>query len=228
MHKRIVTLLAGSILLAGCQNLKVPYTEAPVATNFEKTEQSKLQSAAHWQQIAQDTAAQLAASLPSDKRTLYIRQSAEDSKFQRAFNQKLMSALIASGYAVMKHSEAMGSVTVEVKTDYVKWADRAKRDAVMGEITMLTGGLWVLRNIYVHGSPGAAMMGAAVSADAYFAANSKLAKGSRPKHELVVSVVASDNNRFYANETNVYYTTEKDFYNYASQLPASRLQVKEN
>lgn len=215
--------MAGSILLAGCQKLKVPYTEAPVATNFEKTEQNKLQSASHWQMIVDRTVLELKRKLPSGK-PLYIRQTPEDSKFQRAFNQKLMNQLI-NDYVVQKHP-GDGAVTVEVKTDYVKWADRARRDPVMGEITLLTGGLWVLRNIYVHGSPGAAMMGAAVSADAYFAANSKLAKGPRPKHELVVSVVASDSNRFYANETNVYYTTERDFHNYAEQLAATRLPVK--
>lgn len=231
MHKRIITLLVGGALLAGCQHINTPHTEAPVATNFEKTEQNKLQSAAHWQVIAEDTARQLRKQLADNPsvagRPLYIKQSAGDSKFQNAFNQKLMQNLLLSGRTVVKNPGTMGAVTVEVQTDYVRWTDRAKRDPFMGEMTMLTGGLWVLRNIYRHGSPGAAMMGAAVSADIYFAATSKLAKGPRPKHELVVSVVASDVNQFYANTSNVYYTTDKDFHNYASQLASTRLQVKE-
>lgn len=44
-------VLAGSIFLAGCT---APFTEAPVATNFEASEQRKLQSAQHWQVIAED------------------------------------------------------------------------------------------------------------------------------------------------------------------------------
>lgn len=228
MHKRIVTLLAGSVLAAGCT---APFTEAPVATNFKAAEQQKLQSASHWQVIANDTAVQLLRSLPSGRQPLYVRQSAQDSAFQRAFNEQLISSLIAAGYPVMKHPLTSGSLEVAVKTDYVTWAKRAHRDPVLGEITTLTGGLWVLRNIYRHGSPGAAMMGAAILADAYFAANSKYAKGLRPKHELVVSVSVSDNDRYYANSTNVYYTTEKDFKNYAvrpAPLPASRFIVEGN
>lgn len=224
MHKRIITLLAGSVLVAGCT---APFTEAPTATNFKGSEQHKLQSAAHWQTIVNDTARQLMNTLPADKRTLYIRQSEADSKFQIAFNQKLMNQLIANGYRVMKNPGSINGLDVEVNTEYVRWTDRPKRDPIMGEMTTLTGGLWVLRNIYKHGSPGAAMMASAVSADVYFAANSKFAKGPRPKHELVVSVVASDNERYYANETNVYYTTEKDFRNYAEQqqLKTTRLPV---
>lgn len=223
MHKRIVTLLAGSVLLAGCT---APFTEAPVATNFKATEQNKLQSAAHWQVIANDTAAQLIRTLPVGKQPLYIKQSPEDSKFQQAFNQQLISSLIAAGHPVMKHPSTIGGLVVEVQTSHVSWDKRAKRDPVMGEMTTLAGGLWVLRNIYNHGSPGAAMMGAAVSADVYFAANSKYAKGLRPKHELVVTVSASDSDRYYANATNVYYTTAGDFDNYATQLGRTTFKLK--
>lgn len=223
MHKRIVTLLAGSILLAGCT---APFTEAPTATNFKQTDQNKFQSAAHWQVIANDSAAELIKTLPSGHPPLYIKQTAEDSKFQKAFNQKLMQALLAKGYPVMKGLNTPGTLEVEVKTDYVRWKDRPARDPIMGEMTTLAGGLWVLRNIGKHTSAGAAMMGAAVSADVYFAVNSKYAKGPRPKHELVVSTTVSSSDRFYANVTNVYYTTEKDFHNYATQLAPTRLPVK--
>ena len=222
MHKRIVTLLAGSILLAGCT---APFTEAPTATNFKQTDQRKFQSAAHWQMIVDHTVSGLKRNLPSGK-PLYIRQTPEDSKFQKAFNQKLMQALLAKGYPVMKNLNTPGTLEVEVKTDYVRWKDRPARDPIMGEMTTLAGGLWVLRNIGKHTSAGAAMMGAAVSADVYFAVNSKYAKGPRPKHELVVSTTVSSSDRFYANVTNVYYTTEKDFHNYATQLAPTRLPVK--
>ena len=42
MHQRILTIIAGTMLLAGCA---APYTEAPTATNFEASKQHKLQSA---------------------------------------------------------------------------------------------------------------------------------------------------------------------------------------
>ncbi len=225
MQKRIVTLVAGSMLLAGCV---APYTEAPVATNFKSENQKKLQSASHWQLIAEDTSTQLIRTLPSTKQALYVVQNAQQSPFQQAFNQQLISSLIAAGYPVMKHADSGYTLTVDVKVDPVRFSKNPKRAPIVGEGTTLAGGLWVLRNIYRHGSPGAAMMGGAVSYDILNFLKSEYASGPTPKTELVVTASVSDTNRYYANSTSVYYTTDDDWHNYASQLPATNFTVKGN
>lgn len=225
MHKRIVTLLAGSILLAGCVG---PYSEAPVATNFKTERQNKLQSASHWQLIAEDTAAELLKSLPNTQQPLYVKQTAQQSHFQTAFNQQLISSLIAAGYPVMKNAHTSGVLTVEVKANPVRFSEHSKRTPVVGETTMLAGGLWVLRNLYRNSSPGSAMMGGAVAYDVTRLLNSKNAAGPTPKTELVVTASVSDDNRYYANVSNVYYTTETDWHNYAATLPTVRFELKGN
>lgn len=247
MRTRTVSLLAGCIFLAGCT---APFTEAPKATKFKATEQRKLQSAYHWKVIADDAAAQLLAQLETtlctrhqsvctrglhEGRKLYIKQRYEDTQFQRAFKQSLMTALIAANvFRITKNPNDSDVLIIDVNTEYVRWADRARRDPMLGEMSTLTSGLWVLRHVYRNVSPGAAMVGAGMSIDAYFAANPKLARGPRPKHELVVSVSASDDQYYYANTNNVYYTTEKDFYPHhhvhkrlpAPQLPFSKIPVR--
>lgn len=225
MHMRIVTLVASTMLLAGCV---APYTEAPVATNFKTENQKKLQSASHWQLIAEDTSAQLIRALPSTQQPLYVAQTAEQSPFQKAFNQQLISSLIAAGYPVMKHPNGGSTLTVDVKADPVRFTKNPKREPAVGEATTLAGGLWVLRNIYRNTSPGAAMMGGAVSYDIYNYLNSQYASGPTPKTELVVTASISDRNRYYANSTNVYYTTDSDWHNYASLLPATNFELKGN
>lgn len=214
MHKRIVTLVASSMLLAGCV---APYTEAPVATNFEAKNQKKLQSASHWQLIADDTSAQLISALPAEKQRVYVVQSKQQSTFQKAFNQQLISSLIAAGYPVMKHPNKGYTLTIDVKADPVQFTKDKKREPAVGEATTLAGGLWVLRNIYRSVSPGAAMMGGAATYDIYNFINSKYASGPTPKTELVVTASVSDNDRYYANSTNVYYTTYSDWYNYTNE-----------
>lgn len=242
-------MLASSLLLlAGCT---APYTEAPIATNFKASEQRKLQSAHHWQVIADDAAQQLLKQLEStlckpnqpvcsrglhEGKKLYIRPLAKDNQFHRAFKTSMMNSLInANVFRITKNPYDKDVLIIDVTTEYVRWADRARRDPVMGEMTTLTSGLWVLRNAYRNASPGTAMVGAAVSADVYFAANAKYAKGPRPKHELMVSVTASDPQYYYANITNVYYTTERDFhtlYMYKEpppklpRLPSSKVRVR--
>ncbi len=225
MHKRIVTLVASSMLLAGCV---APYTEAPVATNFETEDQQKLQSASHWQLIAEDTSAQLLSVLPAAKERIYVVQHEQQSPFQKAFNQQLISSLIAAGYPVMKHPNKGYTLTVDVKADPVRFSKHPKRAPIVGEATVLAGGLWVLRNIYRSVSPGAAMMSGAATYDIYNFINSKNASGRTPKTELVVTTSVSDKDRYYANSTNVYYTTDNDWHHYASQLPVSNFELKGN
>lgn len=202
-----------TILLAGCA---APYSEAPTATNFKTEKQKKLQSASHWQIIAEDTSAQLIRVLPNTKPALYVVQNAEQSPFQKTFNEQLISSLIAAGFPVMKNANNPHTLTVDVKASPVRFSEHAKRSPNIGEGTTLAGGLWVLRNIYKHGSAGAAMMGGAASYDIYNYINSENAAGKTPKTELLVTATVSDNNRYYANSSNIYYTTDNDWYNYAN------------
>lgn len=237
MHQRILTIITGTMLLAGCA---APYTNAPIATNFEASKQHKLQSASHWQLIAEDTSAQLISSLPAEKQRVYVVQHDNQTTFQKAFNQQLISSLIAAGYPVMKHPNQGYTLTVDVIAEPVKFTTQHKREPKMGEATMLAGGLWVLRNIYNSVSPGAAMMGGAVTYDIYNFINSENASGPTPQTELIVTASVSDDNRYYANSTNVYYTTYNDWYNYTNDenwdkskpkvqpLPTKHFQLKGN
>ena len=228
MHKRIVTLLAGSMLLGGCA---APYSEAPIATNFKTERQNKLQSASHWQLIAEDTANQLMKALPNTQQPLYVEQASQQSDFQIAFNEQLISSLVSAGYPVLKSDNYNGVLTVEVKVKPVRFSEKSRRTPVAGEATMLAGGLWVLRNLYRNSSPGSAMMGGAVAYDAVRLAQSKNSAGATPRTELVVTASVSDDSRYYANETNVYYTNEASWKNYVTSssrgtVPYQRIELK--
>lgn len=218
-----VALAASAVLLAGCA---APYSEAPTATNFKTEQQKKLQSVSHWQLIAEDTSAQLVSVLPSEKKRIYVVQNDKQSAFQKAFNQQLISSLIAAGYPVMKHQNMGDTLTVEVKVDPVRFSENPKRTQNVGEATTLAGGLWVLRDIYSNVSAGAGMMAAAVGYDVFNYVNSENSSGKTPKTELLVTTTVSDNNRFYANSSNVYYTTASDWYNYTTAKPKPKFPSK--
>lgn len=245
MRKHGVAMLLGGILLAGCS---VPsFTEAPLATKFNASEQRKLQSAHHWQTIADDTARQLLQQLESTRcvpnqpvcsrglhegTKLYIKPRTTDNQFHRAFKLSLVNSLIkANVFRVTKNPDDSHVLVVDVDTEYVRWAGRARHDPFFGEMTTLASGLWVLRNL----SADVAMLGVGVTADLYFSARSRFARGLRPRHELMVSATISDAQYYYANTLNVYYTTERDFYDlYAEKpsldgprLPATQIHVSE-
>ena len=214
----LASLVCGAVaLMSGCAT-QIQSAETPVPVNFEKQEQQKLQSASHWQTIADDVTGDLRKSLAKTtgvSNKLHVIQSNEDSMFQKAFNEQLISSLIESGYTVMKAPD-MFTRNVQVKTTPVYFSEKQARNPQLGEATALAGGLWVLKNIYNNVSPGAAMMGAALSYDAYKALNSKY-NTATPQTELVVTVSVSDASRYYANVTNVYYTPGSNLGHYAQQ-----------
>lgn len=221
-------LLCGG-LLAGCST---PFSEAPHATKFEVSGQPKLQSAHHWQLIAEDAARELLRQLEQTRcvpnqpicsrglhsgTKLYIKPRLTDNQFHRAFKLSLMNALLkANVYRITRSPSDSDVLTVDVDTEYVRWAERARRDPVYGEMTMLASGLWVMRNA----STDAALLSAGITADAYFSARAKRARGPQPQHELMLSTTIADSQYYYAQSLSVYYTTERDFHNlYAKKKP---------
>ena len=210
MQRTIIAgLLAGSSLLGGCAH----YAEAPQPTRFPSQEQQQLQAASHWQLIAEDAASQLLKSLPADA-PLYVLQNARQSPFEQAFTAQLIGILSASGHPVMKSMDRPGTLQVEVSANPLRFSSGRQKPHAAGELTMLTGGLWVLRNLYSNVSPGAAMMGGAVAVDAANWFGSKYAS-SVPQSELIVTTSVSSAERYYAQSSSAYYTTDSDWGLYA-------------
>lgn len=211
MKKVMAVLVTSSALLSGCTT---PYSAAPVATNPASTEQLKLQAASHWQLIAEDTATQLIAALPQ-KRPMHVVQRAEASSFEKAFNNQLIGILTAAGYPVMRAPDARGTLQLEVSATPLQFSRDRLQGKYAGGATTLTGGLWVLRNIYSNVSPGAGMMAGALTIDATNWLRSEYAAGPTPRTELLVNVSVYNNEQYYAHTNNAYYTSDDNWGLYA-------------
>lgn len=210
-RKIIVGLLASGAVLGGC----TPYSQTPQPTNFMTEEQQHIRAASHWQLIAEDSAQQLMTAMP-EKRALHVVRRNSESPFERAFAEQLVSELVRAGYPVMKSAERPGTLLVEVAAQPVQFSEKRQRPAAAGGLTLLTGGLWVLRNIYENVSPGAAMMSAAVVVDGgrWFGSKYSISP-TVPKTELIVTARISNHERYLAQTSNAYYTTQNDWGLYA-------------
>lgn len=204
--KRTNTTLAGLLVLAalaaGCAT---PYSEAPLATNFETTKQHKLQTAAHWTTIAQDVVGQLTNSVPQGS-ALFVSPPAQRTQFERAFASQLMTSLAQAGYAVMKRPE--GALLVEVEAQAVRFTPERPLHRYVGA-SALAGGVWALHEVDVL-SPGGWGLLALGSVDALTWFRSEFASGATPRTEILVNTSVSDANRYIARNTSVYYVAEED------------------
>jgi hypothetical protein len=221
-RKTIWGLLGGSILLSGCVS---GFSEAPIATNFPAHKQQKLQAAAHWQVIADDTASQLIKALP-ERRPLHVQQSSQQSPFEKAFSGQLIGTLTAAGYPVMKTADRPGTLSVDVSATPLRFSKNRKPHNSPGALTLLAGGLWVLHDIYNDVSPGAGMMAAAVAVDATHWLRSEFASGATPQTELIVTASVSNAERYYMQTSSVYYTSDPDVGLYVQGIPATVIPVK--
>lgn len=225
MKRVMLGLVAGSVLLGGCA---APHSETPIATNVPTSNQLKLQAASHWQLIAQDMATRLTASL--DRAPLYVHQNDQQSQFERAFNQELISSLLSAGYPVMLSPNNPGTRTVEVSAQALAFAPGRKQARTMiGVPTALAAGLWTIAET-VSMAPGDALGAAALGGLALTEADqwisSEKASGPTPRTEILVTARVISPDRYLAQVTGAYYTTETDARLYRSIMDGTSIPVR--
>lgn len=216
MHFRAGLALCGALLTAGCA---VPYSPAPMATNFPSTQQAKLQAAAHWGVIARHMAGQLAPSLKVNaRRPLYVT-SQQSSAFAQGVSAHLVTALVNEGYAVVKVPDA-NTLRIELDTQVVAFSGKRPQYRFAGERTALVASAWVLTGIdhSVEWLVSAAVAGQ----DAYAWFHAQFAPGATPRTEIIVSLSLADDARYYARSTSVYHTTDSDRALYDAAFQPSR------
>lgn len=208
-------------MLAGCA---MPYSEAPLATNFPTTKQEKVQAAAHWDFIAKDVASRITARLPAEKKPLYFVQKSGGSAFDRAFANMLISSLVANGQTVVK--QPAGALSIEVDTQVVRFSENRPQYKHAGTASALTTGLWVLNE--VEPTAAGALTALVFAGDAYAWFRSEFASGETPQTEIIVTTSISDDERYLARSTNVYYTADPDIALYQARpsLPVGKIQVR--
>ena len=116
MRKGIITLLVGSVLLAGCatgnQQPRAAKEPKVIATHNIKS----IKSAADWQQAADNTAAVIMQKIPNTQQPFYLDQAAGDSLFESAFSNQLAKRLLQSGYPLMPNA-GKGALTISVNAE---------------------------------------------------------------------------------------------------------------
>lgn len=215
-----------SVLLLG-GGCTTPYSETPVAVNFATTKQNKLQAGAHWKAIAEDIAKTVAAKVP-DKQPVFIAKP-EQSHFNRAFFNEILTALVNQGVPVVKKADD-AATTVDIETQLVKFGlDRPKYRTVGGP-TALAATAWVIHEVGPHWSNGQVLAGAGalmVASDVATWFGSEYAAGAVPTHEIFVTVTASDRQRYLARTSNVYYVADSnaELYLAASSPKPNNIQL---
>jgi len=215
MKRSIVLATSLVILISGCAT---PYSEAPVPKNHLRTEQNKLQAAAHWKIIAEDLATSVLKNIDKSK-VVYVNQPTVYSDFNEAMHSMLISAMVSKGITVVK-SSATANLSIDMNAKALKFTKDRGGDSV-GQLTALAAGVWVLRSVLDTLNPmnviRTSTIGLAAAVDGYRFSDSQNSGGETPQNEIIVTITASDNKQYFSSISNVYYTSDNDELLYRSE-----------
>ncbi|QBE65757.1 hypothetical protein [Pseudoduganella lutea] len=202
MIAKVAIPFALAAALAGCA---VPYSPAPLATNFPTARQEKLQAASHWNAIADHLEQRVVAEMKKHpQRPFHVVEDKEASPFKRAVTNQLITSLVKDGFVVSR--TPAGAWKVELDIQAVTFTPNRPQYRYTGALTALTNGAWVLSDI--NPTVGAVALAGAGDASHWF--HSQFANGPTPKTELIVTLSVGDQFRYHARSTSAYYVADTD------------------
>ncbi len=177
--------------------------------SFPAAPQYKLKSAAHWKLIAEDVAGQIKQALIAKEQTLtpiFLDEPAHPTPFERNFFPMLRSALLAQSLQISTQKEESAKLQVQVnKVSHVATYRS-------GTLTLLGGGLLVLRDIVTHESTYLTNAGGALAAVAADIAMTH--HRPPPDLELVLSASIQKDKSYLTSNTQIYYLQSEDQFVY--------------
>jgi hypothetical protein len=213
-----IALLTGVLWLSGCA---APYSAVPLPANAPLAKQDQLQASAHWKAISAHLEKQLEPTIRKTPNIPLYVQVAQNTPFSQTMASQLITSLVNDGYVVGKASA--GALKVEIDTQVVAFSADRPQYLFAGSRSELMGGAWVINNVNDIGAPRPAADEAPRFSehDAYSWFRSEFS-GATPKTEIVLTISVSDERRYYARSTSVYYVTDSDRSLYEVALPAPK------
>lgn len=212
--KRLICL--GGILwlgaLAGCSTLNVPRAEAYPASG-----QHKARAVQHWDLLADDVAARIAAKVAGEgmEKTAFHILPTTHTAFNRAFADLLLTRLVNRGLiiATVPNPDNNAGAFIRFDTQVVEHAAAGYNWPEL-PLTTLAAGLAVLRDSWMHvpstASGVATGLAMGVAGDVSGRMLSGTASGGPTRTELLVSASLELGQRYLGRTSDIYYIDPDD------------------
>lgn len=201
-RKGYICLVVLIILTSGC------VSRVPIASNHPLSFQKKAKASHHWELLAEDVVSQALVRIDKDskmkKKMVYVLPPQDDTSFNRAFRNFLITDFVQRGVPVS--SQKAGALEFSFDTQLVKH-NSSRFVHKPGLLTVLTGGLWVLRDAVIFSPPAiAASMGLVAAADVGYSYDA----GPQTQTELIVTSSISEDSSFVFRKSDIYYVESPD------------------
>ena len=231
---RLLRSVVGPLLLAlfsGCSHViytdgprtTAAFNETPIATNFQTSNQLKLQASQHWLNIADDTCRAVVDLLSQPRtcpvttkpcKTIYVKPAEIVTEFSRAFHNQLITTLVKQGLSVSTNPDT--DFVVEMDVQPVQFSPNRPQYRYAGVPVQLGPGIWGLRDVVSMSPADPSVAPPSPSALHWF--RSEFAVGETPQTEIVVTTSIVDGTRYLARVQNAYYIADTDRRLYDEEL----------
>jgi hypothetical protein len=225
MRNPLVTFyILGAVLAAGC-------APVPLATTYPIHRQLKMQSVAHWQLLAGDTAAALSSKgVTGAGKMLYLQEASMRSPFTEGFENYLIDSLrdklrpvaVTRGHLAPSACDAGDECTMHDLSAaiYISYGVQRVEHARVGTerpppgfFTLLGAGIWLGNQASTHWSAAHSYVAAVPAGAAIDLLSGAIAT---PTHtEVVVSIAVQDElGRTMLRQDRSYYVSDEDAFEY--------------
>lgn len=211
-----------ALLLTGCSTLDVPR-----ADNYPATGQKKARAVHHWDVLAEDVAARIAARLiewPPGQHPIYISVP-DHSSFNQGFVKLLRVRLLDRGVAL---STMPTDVELEVQTQVVQHVAQGHLNPpIVTPWTLLATGVGVWRD-WTENYPGETLLpgvasaigvGAGLALDVATMHTQGRATGGPTRTEVLVTTALKSGTRYLTGSADMYYIERDDALLYQAPIP---------
>ena len=231
---RLASVMLVLFSLFGCQ----AYTQTPKPATYKYDTQQKMQSAEHWNILAEDVASQIKKNLAKIgllSHPIYVRPGCgapylpcrphTETPFEEGFYDLLLTHLVRKGMNVSTERESSLVIGNKVQVLYHN-AGRISRTSKPGLITAaaaLASGLgWVIRDA---SEKSAAWGLAGFTGAAFYDYVSGMFTRDMPHSEVIITTSIRDYDRYLIRKTDIYYINDLDFWHYQSPSPTRMIEI---
>ncbi len=206
--KRIVQIstVTLSLFLAGCASVyqENRYLPSPVAQTVAKSYQEKIQSAAHWDVMAQNEASEIASAIPSGG-SVGFGDTAQRSDFGKAYKKMLTSHLIGNGVTVLDEG---GRYDLTYEVQVVKHKSRDELPLPAGIFSLAAGVTYIIGQAAARWThPELLVIPFSIASDLFLANNRD---SSSSNTEVLITTELRKKNEIVQSSTRVYYFNKAD------------------
>jgi hypothetical protein len=209
-------------------------TKQPTPISYPFSTQHKIETAHHWDIIAENFASQIKFSLNQqgfNNRYIFISSGNAPTQFTQGFKDFLTTHLVNQGVNTLAE-EKPESITVEYNAQ-VLFHKIGKMNYFpspsTGAIAVLGAGVIAITDAILSEASktdfGIAIGGTLLGWSAFDEATARAFRSGQPNSEVIITTSVIDNGLYVMRKTNVYYISDQNFWYYETALHPKTLKV---